>query len=228
MLDAHSYLLRINDNLWLPRWKIILCLTDKWCCFSYFMHGIFFIHMHIRIYYATAGKSKKDYKGVVPSFKAQAHMLCITVVRQWFTSATTSVPHFWTKAIENKLNDELPKHCPDILFIHLCTKLVFQRMQEEAGGHLYAPEWNTRSRITEQPFFCQKKNPQKTLLLSYCPEPITSVWDWALVSKGIALIYTNLLISSLEQALFNCTHRQSLLIDGTENWWRNHDGWIWS
>lgn len=162
--NAHRNLLRIRDNLWLRGWKIILCLTDKWCCLSYWMHGIFFTHMHIHIYYATAGKSKKDYKGAVLSFKAQAHMLCITVVRQRFTSATTSVPHLWTEALENKLNDAVPKYWPDILFIHLCTKLAFQRMQEEAGGHLHAPEKNTRSRITEQPFFCQKKNIASVLL----------------------------------------------------------------
>lgn len=64
---------------------------------------------------------------------------------------------------------------------------------------------------------------EKTLPLSYCLEPITSVWDWALLSKDIALIYTNLLIPCLEQALFNCAHRWSLLAVRSENLWRNHD-----
>lgn len=86
------------------------------------------------------------------------------------------------------------------------------------GGeeHLGALEWNW---FTEQSFFCQTK----TLPLSYCPEPITSVWDWALLSKDMALTYTNLLIPSLEQALFNCILRQSLRAVGSENSWKDHD-----
>lgn len=65
---------------------------------------------------------------------------------------------------------------------------------------------------------------EKTLPPSYCPDPITSVWDWALLSEDIVLIYINLLIQSFEHALFNCTHRQCLLVIGTEKSWKNHDG----
>lgn len=96
---------------------------------GYFLYICIYTYIMLQL-----AKVKKDYKGVVLSFKAQAHMLCVTVVRQWFTSATTSVPHFWTNALENKLNDAVPKYWPDILFILLCTKLAFQRKQEEVGG----------------------------------------------------------------------------------------------
>ena len=64
---------------------------------------------------------------------------------------------------------------------------------------------------------------EKTLPVSYCPEPITSVWDWALLSKDIALIYTNLLIPSFGKALSNCAHKWSLLTVKSENSWTNHD-----
>jgi len=47
-------------------------------------------------------KKETNYKGMVLSFKAQTHMLRITVVTHRFTAATPSLPRFWIKVVENK------------------------------------------------------------------------------------------------------------------------------
>lgn len=132
------------------------------------------------------------------------------------------MPCFWFKVI-NKLNIWVPKYWPDFLFIHLCTKSCLS-VNARGCWRAFGGTRKTRSRITEQNYRAFFLLSEETLPLSYCPEPITSVWDWALLSKDIVGIYTNLLLQSLEQALFNCAHRWSLLAVGSENSWRNHDG----
>lgn len=143
-------------------------------------------------------------------------MLHISVVTHRFTATTASVTCVWIKVIGNKWNVWIPKYWPDLLFIQLCKRTCFSVDARGGREHLDALEWN---QFTEQSFFCQKK----TLPLSHCPQPITSVWDWALLSKDIAQTYTYLLIPSLEQALFNCILRQSLVAVRSENSWKNHD-----